>query len=280
MRRYCSNESFLLKGENYHTSSSLGTKLRLGDITFSEEGERSNYIMPPQMPQSGQAQIAGIEGPIFDITKRERFWGPKHYFLASRNVELLARLMPIPKVAETVVQQFVARALAYVCDPGKVVIWSCHQGEPNSSVNSDRQRPSSSESKSGTALTDPIVGPVLLADLDRDGLLDAAVGLRATDLRRSKATKEEELNTASWSVTVFLLGSGMSRHRAGYSLIQQIPDQFNYQMPLTFLKIGDCNYVVTNSEELEKELLLLAQPEETKACTNKLTYKQPPAGAK
>lgn len=280
IRHFCAYESFRLKGENYDTVSSLGTRLRLGDITFTDEGERSRYIMPPQMPQSGQALITGVEGPNLQIAGRERFWGPKHYFLTSRNAELLGRLMPVQNVAEATARQFVARALAYICDPGRVVIWPCRQPEPEGSVKSDRQRPSSSESNSATELTDPKVGQILLADMDGDGLLDAAVGLRATDPRRSKATRKEEKNTASWSVTVFLLGNGTSRHSAGYSLIQQVPDQFHYYMPLAYLKLGDCNYVVTNAEETEKNLFLLAQPEETKTCTNKLTYKEPPAGAR
>lgn len=275
MRLYCDNRGFSLKGEAYHTRSSLGTRILLDDIAFEGTGEHHPQLRSPEMPQPGLAKISTVEGPSFQIAGSDKFWGPKHYFLASRNSALLADLMPVPRTDEKQIQQFVARAKAYGGSQKGMVIWACLERDPNKGFCKwGNQAYSSDRSKGKFHASELGIGPMLLADIDGDGLLDAMVGLRALQKQRSNVRGQEEPDILTWSATAFLLGNGKSFHFAELDLNRVAPTEFLYYMPLAFLRVGDCRYVLINSDDVEMELLFLAQPHESKACPNRATYKR------
>src|SRR5207247_10627295 len=114
------------------------------------------------------------------------------------------------------------------------------------------------------------VGPVVLADVDGDGLTDAIVGLRALQERAPVAGRKTTAYLV-WSATAFLLGNGASSHIADDSFFQVRPSGFFYYMPLALIRIGGCTFVVTNHED--KDLLFLAQPKESSGCSNRMTRK-------
>jgi len=272
IRRYCANQGFRLNGEAYQTLNSLGARVRLGEIVFSGTGKHNYQMYPPEFPRSGTATITGVEGPTYEIPGRSKFWGPKHFFLASRNSSLLADLTPVRRTDEKEVQKFVERANTYGnSHKGKFV--QCLSSDPrDGSCPPGKEDPVDMGAKFASAELG--VGPIVLADVDGDGLTDAIVGLRVLQERRSGVAGRETTDNLTWSATAFLLGNGNSFHVASLNMNSVRPTQFLYYTPLALLRVGACTYVVTNSEDLEKNLLFLAQPKESAGCANRRTLKR------
>jgi len=265
IRRYCTNQGFRLNGETYKTLNNLGTQVRLGEITFTGTGKHDYQMYPPEFPDSGSAKITGVEGPTYEIPGRGKFPGPKHFFLASRNGELLAALTPVRRTDEKEVQKFGERANTYGNGEKGKLVPICHPKDSCSRREMLDRRAEFISAELG-------VGPVMLADIDGDGLTDAIVGLRAFQERAPVAGRKTTAYLA-WSATAFLLGNGTSSHIANDSFIQVRPRGFFYYMPLTVLRLGGCTFVATNNDAIEKTLLFLAQPKESKGCPNLSTRK-------
>ncbi|TMH25201.1 MAG: hypothetical protein E6H61_02545 [Betaproteobacteria bacterium] len=272
IRSYCANRRFRLNGEAYKTLNNLGMQVRLGEIAFSGTGKHDYTWYPPEFPDSGTATITGVEGPTYEIPGRSKFWGPKHFFLASRNSSLLAELTPVRRTDDKEFQRFVERANTYGNGQKGMSIPTCLSRNPKNESCSPFSK-YSTDGRAKFVSAELGFGPMMLGDVDGDGLTDAIVGLRAfqepVPIANSKRTER-----LLWSATAFLLGNGNSFHIARVNLIQVWPSGFYYYMPLALLRMGGCSYMITSSESLEKDLLFLAQPKESGGCANLRTLKR------